>query len=110
MRPSGAGSLPEIEGTSANASLFALLFNPLTSGHQIKIVWRMTGNAGLHLAASGPQGQQLQPDWGPDAHTGSNWNRPGAEWGAGFTFSAAGCWNIHATRDDASGDVWLVIV
>ncbi len=100
---------PEIEGTSANASLWALLFQPLTTGQDIKIAWRMTGSGSLHLVAIGPQEQHIQPDWGPEAHLGSNWNRPGNEWGAGFTFTAAGCWDLHATRDDASGDIWLVI-
>lgn len=100
---------PEIEGTSANASLWILLFNDLITGQDIKMVWRMTGSGSLHVAAIGPQGQQLDPDWGPEEHGGSNWDRPGDEWGTGFTFAVAGCWDMHATRDDASGDVWLVI-
>lgn len=100
---------PEIEGTSANASLWVLLFQPLTTGQDIKMAWRMTGSGRLHLVAIGSQGQQVRPDWGPEAHLSSNWNRPGDEWGAGFTFSVAGCWDMHATRDDTSGDVWLEI-
>jgi hypothetical protein len=91
------------------ASLWALLFNTLTTGQDIKILWRMTGRGDLQLVAIGPQGQVVQPDWGPQAHSGSNWNRPGDEWGAGFTFSAPGCWDLHAARNDTSGDVWLVI-
>jgi hypothetical protein len=108
MQPSGVGG-PEFEGTSADASLWTLLFNPLATGQDIKMVWRMTGSGDLHVVALGPQGQQVQPDWGPEAHSGSNWQRPGAEWGTGFTFPAAGCWDMRATRENASGDVWLVI-
>lgn len=100
---------PEIEGTSANASLWVLLFQTLTTGQDIKIAWRMTGSGNLHLVAIAQEGQRVPPDWGPERHLGSNWNRPGDEWGAGFTFAVAGCWDLHATRDDASGDVWLVI-
>lgn len=108
QQPSGVAG-PEFQGTSANASLWMLLFTPLGTGQDIKMVWRVTGGGGLHVVAIGPQGQQVQPDWGPEAHESSNWNKPGQEWGTGFTFPVAGCWDLHATRDDASGDVWLVI-
>lgn len=102
-------SLPEVHGQSSNGELWALLFNDLRAGQEIKIVWRVTGTGNLHLVALGPQGQRLAPLWGPQGHLGSNWTRPGDEWGAGFRFSVAGCWDIHAARDDVSGDVWLVL-
>ncbi len=104
---------PEAEGTSANASLWALLMStsgiPIQAKQGVKIVWRMTGSGDLQLVAIGPQGQRLAPTWGPDAHGGSNWNRPGDEWGAGFNLPTAGCWDLHASRDNASGDLWLVV-
>lgn len=99
----------EVHGQASNGELWALVFNTLHAKQEIKIVWRMTGTGDLHLIALGPQGQHLTPVWGPEAHGGSNWNRPGAEWGAGFTFPVAGCWDIHATRDDNAGDVWLML-
>ncbi len=99
---------PEVQATSANGSLWLLLFGETTVGVDLKIVWRMTGAGNLHLVAIGPQGQRVSPDWGPEAHDSSNWNRPGDEWGAGFTIPAAGCWDLRATRDNTSGDAWLI--
>jgi hypothetical protein len=78
-------------------------------GKQTKIVWRLGGSGGLDLVAIAPDGTQVEPDW-LEAHTGSStWTRPGDEWGSGFTFTQTGCWDIHATRGAASGDVWLVV-
>ncbi len=99
---------PEVQGTAATASLWLLLFGPAKVGTDLKIVWRMTGTGDLHLVAIGPQGQQIAPDWGPEAHDSSNWNRPGDEWGAGFTIPVAGCWDLRASRGDSSGDAWLI--
>lgn len=99
---------PEAQGTSTTGSLWILLFGDTKVGMDVKIVWRMTGTGDLHLGALGPQGQQVAPDWGPEAHDSSNWNRPGDEWGAGFTMPVTGCWDLHASRADTSGDVWLV--
>jgi hypothetical protein len=97
-----------------NAEVWALLEAtnglPVKQGSPLKIVWRMTGTGDFHLIAIGPQGQHLPPSWGPEAHGGSNWDRPGDEWGTGFdSLPVAGCWDFHVTRDNASGDVWLVI-
>lgn len=105
---------PEAKGTATNAEVWALLESasgiPVKAGSPLKIVWRMTGTGDFHLVAIGPQGQRLPPSWGPQAHDGSNWNRPGDEWGTGFdSLPGAGCWDFHVTRDNASGDVWLVI-
>jgi hypothetical protein len=107
-RSASAIGLTEVQGSSTNGSLWILLFADTRVGSDIKIVWRMTGTGDLHLVAIGPQGQHVAPDWGPQAHSGSNWNRPGDEWGAGFTMPVTGCWNLHASRADTSGDVWLI--
>jgi hypothetical protein len=106
-QPSAIG-LPEVQATSAHGSLWLLLFGDTKVGVDLKNVWRMTGTGDLHLLAIGPRGQRVSPDWGPEAHGGSNWNRPGDEWGAGFTVPVAGCWDLRATRDNTSGDAWLV--
>jgi hypothetical protein len=82
---------------------------PAATGKQIKIVWRMTGHGAFELSALGPSGQMVHPDWGPEGHGGSTWNRPGDEWGTGFTFPSAGCWDIHAMRQHLGGDVYLVV-
>ncbi|HKF38789.1 MAG TPA: hypothetical protein VKB35_17980 [Ktedonobacteraceae bacterium] len=75
----------------------------------MKIVWRMTGSGSFTVVALGPQGMNVPPSQGPIAHLGSNWNRPGDEWGTVFYFPVAGCWDLHATRGTSSGDVWLVV-
>ena len=108
----GPGGPPEVRGTVTGGELWALLDGgqvPEPKGSQVKIIWRMTGNGDLRLSATGPVGQTVRPDWGPQAHGGSNWERPGDEWGAGFTFPVAGCWDVHAARDDVVGDVYLMV-
>jgi len=69
----------------------------------------MTGTGTLTLMGKGPNGHLVKPDWGPEGHGGSNWDRPGDEWGSGFTFPVAGCWDIRATRADIAGDVYIIV-
>ena len=106
--------LSEVRGTTQNAELWALLFPtsdlPIKARQEIKIVWRMTGSGDIHLKAYNPGGKSVSPVWGPEEHGGSNWNRPGAEWGTGFNFPTPGCWNVHVERTNASGDVWFNVV
>lgn len=101
---------PEVEGTSSPADLWALLFDtpPLSANQGVKIVWRMTGAGQLHLDTTGPGGIRAVTG-GPEVHLGSTWTRPGDEWGSGFLFPTPGCWDIHAVRDGAAGDVWLAV-
>jgi hypothetical protein len=101
-----------VQGTGHQATLWGLLFftgSPRTST-QAKIVWRMTGTGPFDVVALGPAGRRLNPVWGPEAHGSSSWNRPGQEWGTGFTFSVPGCWDLHAARTGSSADVWLEVV
>jgi hypothetical protein len=73
----------------------------------VKIVWRITGTGVLHLVTVDPNGRQHRLQWGPELHTGSNYTRPGDEWGAGYRFTEPGCWTLRATRGAASANVWL---
>ncbi len=107
--PASPLMFPEVRGTAKGAELWGLLFEPLSAGKDIKIVWRMSGTGDLGVAATGPHGQVVQPAWGPEYHGSSNWDRPGMEWGTGFVFDEKGCWNLHLSRTDTSGDVWLLI-
>jgi predicted small lipoprotein YifL len=104
----------EVQGTATNAELWGLIMStsgiPPLANTEVKIVWRMTGSGGFDIVASGPHGMKVPPSQGPTEHLGSNWNRPGDEWGTVFTFPVAGCWDLHATSDNAFGDVWLKIV
>src|SRR5258708_3071658 len=106
--------IPEVQGTATNAEFWGLIMStsgvPPRANTFVKIVWRMTNSDFLDIVALGPHGMKVPPSQGPDRHLGSDWNRPGAEWGTGFTFPLAGCWDLHATSDNAFGDVWLKIV
>jgi hypothetical protein len=96
----------EVRGTGPGVEFWALVFAqvPITAGREVKIVWRMTGEGRrFHLLGKHTDGTRLEPAWGPQEHTGSSWNRPGDEWGAGFFFPKPGCWQIHATRFDPAG-------
>ena len=100
-----------VHGTSSTASLYGLLMVadplPVRAREDVKIVWRMTGSGPLRLSARDPQGTTVRLEWGPEAHSGSNFHHPGDEWGAGYVFRRPGCWQLHAARGRASADVWL---
>jgi hypothetical protein len=100
----------EVHGTARGAELWALPFAPvpLPVGEEVKIVWRMTGSGPLRITATRSDGTAARRTFGPEEHGGSNWNRPGDEWGTGFVFPGAGCWDLRLVRTSGSGDVWLV--
>jgi hypothetical protein len=106
--------LPQVEGTGHGATLWGLLMFPhalpTRADDQEKIVWRMTGTGLLTLEAIGPDGNHHGVAWGPAAHLSSDWDKPGNEWGAGYVFTAPGCWDLRAIRGNATADVWLLVV
>lgn len=94
----------EAQGVGSGVTLWALFFpregeRELRASKQTKIVWRMTGTGDLRIRATGPDDVTVTPTWGPELHTGSNWSRPGTEWGTGWIFPTAGCWTVQADRD-----------
>jgi hypothetical protein len=106
---------PEIHGSTYQGSLWALIQSnvglPIPVNSLIKFIWRITGSGAFSIVALGPQGKQLQSgEGGPSIHGGSTWDRPGSEWGTVFTFPIPGCWDLHASRNGASGDVWLNVI
>lgn len=108
--PVGSLDMPQVQGKVSGGELWALIFNgwPMQARQRNKIAWRMTGSGNLQLVARGPGGQIVRPtDFIP--HDGSNWQRPGEEWGSEFIFPVPGCWNIHATRGNLSGDIWFMV-
>lgn len=108
ITPSATGML-EVRGTtSGKTELWALLFNTMVAKQELKIVWRMTGDGDMQVVARGPRGTSISPTW-IEAHSGSNWPRPGAEWGTGFTLPTSGCWDFRVSRKNATGDVWLLV-
>jgi hypothetical protein len=109
--PSHIG-LPEAAGiVPAPNQFWALVFGsvPVPRGQDVKIVYRMTGGGTLRLVADGPSHMQVAPDW-QEMHVGSNWTtHPGDEWGAGFTFGRAGCWEVVAVRGTLVGRVGIPV-
>jgi hypothetical protein len=105
--PVDLSGIPEVHGTAANAELWALIFRsvPFHAEQEVKIVWRMTGSGDFKIYAEDSNGNGILPIWGPEAHGGSTWKRPGDEWGTGFIFPTSGCWTIKVRRDSASGEV-----
>jgi hypothetical protein len=106
--------LPEIRATTDGAlSAFGLLMVTrslkMRSGDEIKIVWRVTGEGDLSVGFSDPLGNPRPLVFGPERHGGSSYNRPGEEWGTGFTFDRSGCWHIALSRGSGTADVWLKI-
>lgn len=111
--PIQASGFPEVQGIGRDATIYGLLFpthpGPVRSGEELKIVWRMTGQGDLSVSYFAPDGRPGVLTFGPEAHGGSTFQRPGDEWGTGFSFDAAGCWRIHLERSVGSGDVWLAV-
>lgn len=103
----------EVQGTgSASVTAFGQFQGVdaarLVEGTPIKLVVRITGSGDLFVDMTAPDGATRALDWGPEEHTSSNYDRPGDEWGTGFSFDAPGCWALNLQRD--SGDhatFWL---
>lgn len=107
--PASPTSGYETFGTASGAEFWALVqFGEPVVGKDVKIVYKLTSVLPQVFFAVAPDGRRVAADWF-QAHTGSNWNRPGFEWGAGFTFDVPGCWRIHAGTWPAQGDLWLVV-
>lgn len=111
---SGVGDRAEIRGNAPTGSSFWALVDgdgpPLHVGKPTKLIFRLTGHGSLQIYADGPSGQKVMSDWGPEAHGGSNWSKPGDEWGTQFTFPAAGCWTVHAARSDLQASMSFDVV
>src|SRR5205809_3304118 len=108
---SNLGFLEE-RGTATRTQLWALFLGGVPpAGVAMKIIWKATdvSTRQFRVSALGPRGLQVRHLVGPELHSGSNWQRPGGEWGTGFRFPVAGCWDLHVTDEDAVGDVWIVV-
>ena len=94
------------EGGTFEDAHAAVLGN--VAGRSTKIVWRVGGTGDANFVAIAPDGTRRGPtDVVP--HDGSNWVRPGDEWGSMFGFDQTGCWQIHVTRADVAADLWLFV-
>ena len=101
-----------MHGNATNGQLWGLLFTRrhyIVAGHQLKVVWRMTGHGPIHLTTTGPHHHRIPLTWGPTRHLSSNYRRPGDEWGAGYHFPTPGCWQLHVNRRDNAADIWILV-
>lgn len=108
----GSAGGVEVQAATASGSLYGLIFGPYPvrpGNGTTKIAWRMTGTGPLVLLATGPGGESLGPSFGPEPHAGSNWVRPGEEWGSGFDFTSPGCWTIEAIRNTESANIKILV-
>jgi hypothetical protein len=87
---------------------------PPQAGIEDKTIWRLDGPGASAAVPTfslvGPASQTGRLDWGPALHDSSTWNRPGDEYGTGLLFPAAGCWDVHVTVGQVTGDVYVVVI
>jgi hypothetical protein len=68
----------------------------------------MTGVGGLDAGSISPSGKPVALTW-LEVHRGSNYDRPGDEWGTGYLFNEPGCWHLTFKRSNSEADVWLTV-
>jgi len=103
---------PEIQGTmKSGGELWALLFfDKAYAKQEVKIVWRITGTGKqFDIYAQHTDGTIIHPIW-TAYHGGSNWDRPGDEWGTGFNFPEPGCWTLTVTLGATTGEIRLEVL
>jgi hypothetical protein len=115
VSPTGA-YVGEVFGTTTSGTVWAWFMAgyPPQAGISDKTIWRLAG-PGISATAPtfslvGPAGQTAHLDWGPAFHDSSTWNRPGDEYGTGLLFPTAGCWDVHVTAGQVTGDVYVVVI
>lgn len=104
----------EVQATGSDGVTgYGLTFGPdadsiVAGPESMKMAVRMTGSGALAVHVIAPDGSERSLDWGPELHGGSNFDRPGAEWGIGYTFDEPGCWQIAFERGEADrADFWF---
>jgi hypothetical protein len=86
---------------------------PPQAGIEDKTIWRFDGlgaSVTPTFSLVGPANQTGRLNWGPAFHDSSSWNRPGYEYGTGLLFPAAGCWDVHVSLGQVTGDVYVVVI
>ncbi len=103
-RPADDGGV-QANAEDGEAHVLGLSPLPLPRDKPIKLVWRVTGSGKLQLSSTSPSGRMKAPIEGPTPHDGSDFVRPGEEWGSFFSFDEAGCWTIEVVRGDVHATV-----
>jgi hypothetical protein len=104
------GGLAEVRATASDIDVWGLFWAtpPLPVDEEIKIVWRVTGMGEFDIRAT--QGTtEADLTFDPNPHQGSNFQRPGDEWGTAFVFPSPGCWEIQITRGADTAYVWVEV-
>lgn len=113
----------EIQATTLRGSVWALFGRPngtrLLDQHRVimkftgrsdaKIIIRATGPGIPRFVLETPTAGRQTPTWGPEAHAGSTFDHPGSEWGMGFDFPTAGCYELRVQRGHTIGRIWLQV-
>jgi hypothetical protein len=109
--PATAAAAPDTrDALGRGVEMHALLFPTepeLRAGRELKIAFRLTGGQDVTITADGPGEKVILPVWGPEWHGGSNFDYPGAEFGAGFVFTEAGCWRIRVVNESGVAELGL---
>ena len=94
----------EVRAISTTMEAWALLYepSPWKPGQEVKVVWRVTGAGDFRVVAVGPESQEVPPVSGPTEHFGSNWDRPGDEWGTFFRLDEPGRWQLRIQRGSST--------
>lgn len=110
--PWGSDGLVEAQPAAEGLEAWALLWRapPWPIDAEIKLVVSLTGTGEFTAIAVGPDGTELNPSWGPNAHSASNFNRPGDEWGLAFSLPTAGCWQLIVGRDTGSASLAINVI
>lgn len=109
VNPSPAGF--EARGTGTDVTAWALLYEvpPWKVDKEVKVVWRMAGTGDFRVVASDHRGDIVDPLSGTTPHSGSNWERPGDEWGTFFALPSPGCWTLEASRGNSISRVFVLV-
>ena len=104
----------ELGGVAQGVDVWALVQMshpfPVRANEPVKIVWKMTGESAIpNVVGVNANATMIASTQPLEIHGGSNWSRPGEEWGSEFAFPMPGCWDLHATLGPSSGDVWLAV-
>jgi hypothetical protein len=104
-----AATVALVPARSGRVWALALGAVPATVGHDVKVVWRVTGTGPLKVTFRDPTGDRHALAFGPEEHSASTFEHPGREWGTGFSFDTPGCWTVQVARTGTVGTVGIPV-
>lgn len=85
---------------------------PIVAGEEVKLVVRLSDDDDdIRASATSGIGSTIDPTWGPKDHgeAGSNYGRPGREWGMAFIFPEPGCWQVELATEAGESSFWIEV-